>query len=85
MSSRSPLIHLNELKEQLLGDGLGEAGVDAKIMHQSVVDKDHVESPFDGHHLMIEGHHKNVFLCMHTPISDHNQPWKIYLSKLFPK
>ena len=68
MSSISPLIHLNELKEQLLGDALGEAGVDAKIMHQSVVDKDHVERPFDGHHLMMEGHHKNVFCCKHTLI-----------------
>ena len=34
MSSVDPLIHLNDLKEQLLGDGLGKDVVDAKIMHQ---------------------------------------------------
>ena len=34
--STGPLIHLNELKEQLLGDGLGEDVVDAKIMHQCI-------------------------------------------------
>ena len=33
MSSMAPLLHLNELKEQILGDGLGEDVVDAKIMH----------------------------------------------------
>ena len=53
MYSTGPLLHLNELKEQLLSDRLGEDVVDAKIMHQSVVNKDHVERPFDGHHLMI--------------------------------
>ena len=31
-----PLLHLNELKEPLLGDGLGEDVVDAKIMHQCI-------------------------------------------------
>ena len=31
--SIGPLLHLNDLKEQLLGDGLGEDVVDAKIMH----------------------------------------------------
>ena len=36
MSSMAPLLHLNELKEQILGDGLGEDGVDAKIMHQCI-------------------------------------------------
>ena len=36
ISSTGPLLHLNELKEQLLGDGLGEAVVDAKIMHQCI-------------------------------------------------
>ena len=61
MSSTCPLLYQNDLKEQLLGDGLGEYVVDAKIMHQSVVDKDHVERPFDGHHLMMEVHPKNVF------------------------
>ena len=30
------VLHLNELKEQLLGDGLGEDVVDAKIMHQCI-------------------------------------------------
>ena len=35
-SSSGPLLHLNELKEQLLGDGLGEDVVDAKIMHQFI-------------------------------------------------
>ena len=33
-SSTGPLFHLNELKEQRLGDVLGEYVVDAKIMHQ---------------------------------------------------
>ena len=36
MSSTGPLLHLNELKEQLLGDGLREDVVDAKIMHQCI-------------------------------------------------
>ena len=66
--SADPLLHLNELKEQLLGDGLGEDVVDAKIMHQSVVNKDHVERPFDSHHLMIEGNNKNLFFCKNTLI-----------------
>ena len=68
--STCPLIHLNELKEQHLGNGLGEDVVEAKIMHQciSVVNKDHVERPFDGHNLMMEGHNKNVFWCNHTLI-----------------
>ena len=35
-SSKGPLFHLNELKEQLLGDGLGEDVMDAKIMHQCI-------------------------------------------------
>ena len=35
-SSVGPLLHLNELKEQLLGDGLGEDVVDANIMHQCI-------------------------------------------------
>ena len=68
MSSTSPLLHLYELKEQILGDGLGEAVVGGRIMHQSVVDKDHVERPIDGHNFMMEEHHKNVFLCKHTLI-----------------
>ena len=68
MSSAGPLLHLNELKEQILGDGLGEDVVDAKIMHQSVVNKDHVERPFDGHHLMMEGHHKNFIFYKNTLI-----------------
>ena len=66
--SGRPLLHLNELKEQLLGDGLGEDAVDAKIMYPSVVNKDHVERTFDGHHLMMEGNHKNVFFCRNTLI-----------------
>ena len=61
MSPAGPLLHFNELKEQILGDELGEDVVDANIMHQSVVNKDHVERPFDGHHLMMEEHHKNDF------------------------
>ena len=68
MSSKSPLLHLNELKEKLLGDGLGEDVVDAMIMLQCVVNKDHVERPLDGHHLLMEEHHKNVFCCKHTLI-----------------
>ena len=36
MSSSGHLLHFNELKEQLLGDGLGEDVVDAKIMHQCI-------------------------------------------------
>ena len=36
MSSAGPLLHLNDLEEQLLGDGLGEDVVDAKIMHQCI-------------------------------------------------
>ena len=36
MSSMGPLLHLNELKENILGDGLGEDVVDAKIMHQCI-------------------------------------------------
>ena len=32
--SIGPLLQLNELKEQLLCDGLGEYVVDARIMHQ---------------------------------------------------
>ena len=36
MSSVGLVLHLNELKEQLLGDGLGEDVVDAKIMHDSI-------------------------------------------------
>ena len=36
MSSPGPLLHLNELEEQLLGDGLGEDVVDANIMHQCI-------------------------------------------------
>ena len=36
MSSKIPLLYLNELKDQLLGDGLGEYVVDAKIMHQCI-------------------------------------------------
>ena len=36
MSSAGPLLHLNEMKEQLLGDGIGEDVVDAKIMHQCI-------------------------------------------------
>ena len=36
MSLAGPFLHLNELKEQLLGDGLGEDVVDAKIMHQCI-------------------------------------------------
>ena len=35
-SSTGPLLYLNELKDQLLGDGLGEYVVDAKIMHQCI-------------------------------------------------
>ena len=65
MFSTGLVLHLNEFKEQLLCDGLGEDVVKAKInasMHQSVVDKDHVERPFDGHHLIMEEHHKNVLL-----------------------
>ena len=70
MSSTGPLLHLNELKEQLLGDGIGEDVVDAKIMHQciSAVNKYSVEMPFDGHHLMMDGHHKNLSCCKHTVI-----------------
>ena len=36
MSSSGPLLHLNELEEQLPGDGLGEDVVDAKIMHKCI-------------------------------------------------
>ena len=36
MYSAGPIIHLNKLKEQLLGDGLGEDVVYAKIMHQCI-------------------------------------------------
>ena len=36
ISSACPLLHLNELKEQLLVHGLGEDVVDAKIMHQCI-------------------------------------------------
>ena len=36
MSSTGPFLHLNEMKEQLLGDGLGKDIVDAKIMHQCI-------------------------------------------------
>ena len=70
MSSKGPLLHLNELKEQLLGDGLDEDVVDAKIMHQciDIVDKEHVERPLDGQDLLMEEHHKNVFCCKHTLI-----------------
>ena len=68
MSSIGPLLHLNELKEQLLGDVLGEDVVNTKIMHQCGVDKDHVERPFDGHHLLMEENNKNLFLCNNTLI-----------------
>ena len=61
MSLTCLLLHLNEPKKQILGDGLGEDVVGAKIMHQSVVDKDHVERSFDGHNLMMEWNHKNIF------------------------
>ena len=63
MSSMGPLIHLNEFKGQLLGDGIGEDVVDAKIMHQCVVDKEHVERPLEGHHLLMEEHNNNVFFA----------------------
>ena len=66
MSSTGPLLHLNELKEQLFSDGLGEYVVDSKIMHQCDVDKDLVERPFDGNHLLMEENNKNVFLCNNT-------------------
>ena len=36
MSSEIPLLHLNELKEQLLGDGHDEDVMDANIMHQCI-------------------------------------------------
>ena len=36
MHSEGPLIHLNEMKEQILGDGLGEYVVEAKIIHQCI-------------------------------------------------
>ena len=36
MSSTGHILHLNELKEKFLGDGLGEDVVDAKIMHQCI-------------------------------------------------
>ena len=36
VSLAGPLLHLNDLKEQILGDGLGEDVVDAKIMHQCI-------------------------------------------------
>ena len=58
MSSTGPLIHLNELKEQLLGEDV----VDAKIMHQCVVDKEHLERPLEGHHLLMGENHQNSFL-----------------------
>ena len=34
--SMGPLLQFNDLKEQLLGDGLGEDVVDAKIMHHYI-------------------------------------------------
>ena len=37
MFSAGPLLHLNELKEQLIGDGHGEDVVDAKIMPQCII------------------------------------------------
>ena len=36
MSSAGPLLHLNQPKEQILGDGIGKDVVDAKIMHQCI-------------------------------------------------
>ena len=30
------LLHLNEMKEQILGNGINEDVVDAKIMHQCI-------------------------------------------------
>ena len=35
-SSIGPILHLNDLKEKLLGDGLSEDVVDVKIMHQCI-------------------------------------------------
>ena len=61
MYSKYLILHLSEIKEQLLSDRLGEDVVDAKIMHQCVVDKEHVERPLEGHHLLIEEHHKTIF------------------------
>ena len=36
ISLAGPLLHLNKIKEQILGGVLGEDVVDAKIMHQCI-------------------------------------------------
>ena len=41
---------------------------DHASMHQSVVNKDHVERKFDVHNLMMEGNHKNLFFYKNTLI-----------------
>ena len=33
VSSIGPLLHLNDLEQKIIGDGLGEDVADAKIMH----------------------------------------------------
>ena len=72
MSSTCLLLHMNELNEQILGDIVGEDVVDAKIMHQCVVDKEHVEIPLERHHSMMEENHNNFFLQPYSYLK-HNQ------------